>query len=210
MGGFVLLKVLQSERFTRDLDDGFWFGDIKLKELDEQGEYGALRFDSVFQIGEPDAGKTGKLSRIHFDVGFGNKISSKLKPLESPSLLPSERPVSWKVYPSECIFSEKLQALVARGSTNSRAKDVYDLVLLYSLCADKQELKKAIRATFNARATDIPSSLQDYADSLAIKQIAISWNGVQLETENLNFKTAWAKLLKMLRELDAAGVMTCA
>lgn len=226
-GGFVLMKVLKSERFTRDLDalgvgidkdevrrlvpkalerdigDGFWFGDIKLKELDEQGEYGALRFDSAFQIGEPEAGKTKKLSRIHFDVGFGDKIPSKLKPLESPSLLPSEKSVSWKVYPPEYIFSEKLQTLVARGSSNSRAKDIYDLVLLYPLCADKQELKKAIRATFTTRSTDIPVSLYDYAKSLTIQQIEISWNGIQLETENLDFKTAWADLLKMLRELDA-------
>lgn len=227
-GGFVLLKVLQSERFTRDLDalgvgidknevrrlvpkalerdlnDGFWFGDIKLKELDEQGEYGALRFDSAFQIGEPESGKTGKLSRIHFDVGFGDKIPAKLKPLESPSLLPSEKSVSWRVYPPEYIFSEKLQTLVARGSTNSRAKDVYDLVLLYPLCHEKEELEKAIRTTFKARSTDIPRSLNDYANSLEIRQIEISWNGVQLETENLDFKTAWADLLGMLRELDTA------
>ena len=225
-GGFVLMKVLQSERFTRDLDalgigidkdevrrlvpkalereidDGFWFGDIKLKELDAQGEYGALRFDSAFQIGEPEAGKTGKLSRIHFDVGFGDKIPSKLKPLESDSLLKSEKPISWRVYPSEYIFSEKLQTLVARGSANSRAKDVYDLVLLYPRCTDKQELKKAISATFTARATDMPSSLHDYAKSLTVQQIEISWNGVQLETEKLDFKTAWAELLKVLRELD--------
>ncbi len=75
-GGFVLMKVLESERFTRDLDalgvgidkdevtrlvpkamekdldDGLWFGDFQVESLDEQGEYGALRFDAAFQIGE--------------------------------------------------------------------------------------------------------------------------------------------------------------
>lgn len=226
-GGFVLLKVLQSERFTRDLDalgvgidkdevrlvvpkalerdigDGFWFGDIKLKELEEQGEYGALRFDCAFQIGEPEAGKTKKLSRLHFDVGFGDKIPSRLKPLESPSLLSSEKAVSWRVYPPEYIFSEKLQTLVARGSSNSRAKDIYDLVLIYPRCEDNQALKKAIGDTFKTRSTDIPESLHEYAKSLSIQQIEISWNGVHLETEGLDFKTAWANLLKMLRELDS-------
>ena len=65
-GGFVLLKTLGSNRFTRDLDalgldieksqieklvpqalaldldDGFWFGDMRVESLDEQGEYGTL------------------------------------------------------------------------------------------------------------------------------------------------------------------------
>lgn len=106
-GGFVLVKVFESERFTRDLDalgvgidksevirlvpkvlakdlgDGHWFGDIRVESLDAQGEYGALRFNAAFQIGQPTKRSIGKLSRIHFDVGFGDKIPSKLKPLFS-------------------------------------------------------------------------------------------------------------------------------
>lgn len=225
-GGFVLMKVLKSARFTRDLDalgigidkdevrdlvphvlgrnidDGLWFGDIKIKELDEQGEYGALRFDSAFQIGTPEGGKTGKLSRIHFDVGFGDKIPSKLRPLQSDSLLTNEKAISWCVYPPEYIFSEKLQTLVVRGSANSRAKDIYDLVLLYPQCTDKSALQKAIEETFAARETKLPSSLHGYAKSLSIQQIEISWNSIQLETEKLDFKTVWGKLLVVLRELD--------
>jgi predicted nucleotidyltransferase component of viral defense system len=226
-GGFVLMKVLESERFTRDLDalgvgidksdvvklvpktlekdlgDGLWFGDIKVESLDAQGEYGALRFDAAFQIGQPDQKSIRKLSRIHFDVGFGDKIPTKLKPLDSPSLLPSEKPVSWKVYPPEYIFSEKLQTLVARGSANSRGKDVYDLVLLFGRCADHAELKEAINATFSTRETAIPSSFHEMAKALNLRQIEHSWRSVRLETTDLDFQTVWADLLKMLRDLDA-------
>lgn len=84
-GGFVLLKSLGSDRFTRDLDalgvgidkediiklvpralnadihDGFWFGDVQIKPLDDQGEYGGLRFDCAFQIGDPQMDKIAKL-----------------------------------------------------------------------------------------------------------------------------------------------------
>ncbi len=227
-GGFVLMRVLESERFTRDLDalgvgiekddvirrvpkalekdigDGFWFGDIKIDSLDDQGEYGALRFDAAFQIGMPSVDKRGKLSRVHFDVGFGDKIPSKLKALESPSLLPSEKPISWKIYPPEYIFSEKLQTLVVRGSANSRAKDVYDLVLLFGLCADHKELKKAVTATFATRETELPQSFHDFAKGLSLRQIEISWKSVQLEAADLDFKTAWSALLKTLKALDKA------
>ncbi|MCM2280800.1 MAG: nucleotidyl transferase AbiEii/AbiGii toxin family protein [Bdellovibrionaceae bacterium] len=229
-GGFVLMKVLESERFTRDLDalgvgidkndmielvprtlekdlgDGLWFGDIQVESLDAQGEYGAVRFDAAFQIGRPAEKSIGKLSRIHFDVGFGDKIPAKLKPLESPSLLPSEKPVSWKVYPPEYIFSEKLQTLVARGNANSRAKDVYDLVLLFGRCANHAELKKAVEATFATRETPIPLSFHEMAKGLSVRQIEHSWKSVQLETTDLDFQTAWGDLLEMLRDFDAVMV----
>lgn len=225
-GGFVLMKVLESERFTRDLDalgigiekdevrrlvpkaiekdigDGFWFGDIKVEDLDDQGEYGALRFDTAFQIGVPEKKKIGKFSRVHFDVGFGDKIPSKLNPVESPSLLKSEKPISWRVYPPEYIFSEKLQTLVARGSANSRAKDIYDLPLLFKRCPDAKELERAIHMTFTARETTIPKSLHEFAKGLSLRQLEISWKSVQLETADLDFKSAWNALLKILREID--------
>ena len=225
-GGFVMMKVLESERFTRDLDalgvgidkndvirlvpkvlekdlgDGLWFGDVKVELLDAQGEYGALRFDAAFQIGKPLEKSIAKLSRIHFDVGFGDKIPAKLKPLESPSLLSGEKPVSWKVYPPEYIFSEKLQTLVARGSANSRAKDVYDLVLLFERCTERAELKKAIDATFSTRETHIPTSFHEMANDLSVRQIEHSWKSVQLETTDVDFQSVWADLLKVLRNLD--------
>lgn len=226
-GGFVLMKVLESERFTRDLDalgvdidkndvvkvvpkalekdlgDGLWFGDIQVETLDTQGEYGALRFDAAFQVGQPEQKSIRKLSRIHFDVGFGDRIPTKIKPLESPSLLPSERSVSWRVYPPEYIFSEKLQTLVARGSANSRAKDVYDLVLLFERCTNRAELIEAINITFSTRETKIPSSFHDMAKGLNLRQIEHSWRSVQLEATDLDFQTVWADLLKILRDLDA-------
>lgn len=226
-GGFVLMKTLGSDRFTRDLDalgvgidkedvarlvplaldadigDGFWFGDIKVKPLDDQGEYGALRFDSAYQLGEPDPKKTSKLSRIHFDVGFGDEIPPKLKTIMSKSLLPGEKPISWKVYPPEFIFSEKLQTLVNRASANSRAKDVYDLVLLFEKCNDHTALNKAVRSTFSARKTEIPESFFEFANSLNLRQIEVSWKSVQIEDSSVDFSTAWKKLTTMLQKFDS-------
>ena len=109
-GGFVLIKYFGSSRFTRDLGalginiskddvkelvpqalvvdlkDGFWFGNVKCKELVDQGDYGGYRFDMAFQIGEtPVPGIIERLSRIHFDVGFGDSVekikTEKLEPL---------------------------------------------------------------------------------------------------------------------------------
>ena len=175
-GGFVLFKTLGSSRFTRDLDalgldkgqiellvpeglaldldDGFWFGDVKMGSLDEQGESGALRFDCAYQIGDPPAKKESikKLSRVHFDVGFGDAIPADLKRTPMPTLLRLDSATSWRVYPPEFIFSEKLQTLVSRESGNSRAKDVHDLELLFEKCDLKKLLAAVDERTVNLLA----------------------------------------------------------
>lgn len=225
-GGFVLMKALGSDRFTRDLDalgvgiekgeveklvpmaldadiqDGLWFGDVHTKPLDEQGEYGALRFDCAFQIGDPQMDKLSKLSRLHFDVGFGDTLPTDLANTSTESLLKGESPISWKIYPPEFIFSEKLQTLVERGSSNSRGKDVYDLALLFDKCKDKKSLNEAVKATFKNRKTDIPESFHEFAKGLNLIQIEASWRGVRI-AQDLDFKTVWKRTLSMLKKFDA-------
>jgi len=184
-GGFVLLKSYESSRFTRDadaialglskeklitlvraalnidLDDGLWFGDIQVQELTEQGEYGAYRFDCAFQVGKPDPKKMHKLSRIHIDIGLSDRLSSKPESQVMPSLLEHEEPVTWKIYPIEDIVAEKLQTLFDRGSANSRAKDVYDLIYLFSRGNNCGPLIAAIKRTFENRGTDLPRSFAE-------------------------------------------------
>jgi predicted nucleotidyltransferase component of viral defense system len=226
-GGFVMLKTLESDRFTRDLDalgfdldkdkieslipmalsmdlnDGFWFGDIKMIPLEEQGEYGALRFDSAYQIGEPDKQKIAKLSRIHFDIGFGDIVPKKIKKIQSASILKNENTISWKVYPPEFIFSEKLQTLVVRSSSNSRAKDIYDMVLLANICTNKSSLKDAIISTFKNRRTELPTSFYEFAINLNLRQIEISWNTVQFANVKQDFKVIWNILMEILNDIDS-------
>jgi predicted nucleotidyltransferase component of viral defense system len=225
-GGFVMMKTLESDRFTRDLDalgfgldkdkiaslissalsmdlnDGLWFGDIKMIPLEEQGEYGAFRFDLAYQIGEPEKQKITKLSRIHFDVGFGDIVPKKIKKIQSISILKNENPISWKVYPAEFIFSEKLQTLVVRASASSSAKDVYDMVLLSNICTNKASLKSAIVSTFKNRKTDLPVSFYKFAISLNIRQIEMSWNTVQFANEKQDFKIIWNSLTDILKDID--------
>lgn len=227
-GGFVMLKVLASERFTRDLDalcrginkadaekliasalhseldDGFWFGDIKVENLEAQGEYGALRFDSAFQIGDPPKEKIKftKLSRVHFDIGFGDKVMGDLTPVRLKSLFPNGEALSWKVYPIEFIFSEKLETLVKRESANSRSKDVYDMTIIFRACKNKEKLVKAIQSTFKTRGTAMPASFSEFAEALNVRQLKSSWGSVQLSTA-LSFENCWAIFVEQLQGLDA-------
>jgi hypothetical protein len=226
-GGFVLLKTVDTSRFTRDvdalavgisrppivnmmndalhfdLDDGLWFGDVRAEDLKDQGPYGGYRFDCAFQLGDPpkEKSKIKKLSRLHIDVGFGDAVNFVPNKVPMPSVLDNAPPVSWSVYPLEFIFAEKLEALFSRGSSSSRAKDVYDLPLIFLKC-DKKKLLMAIRSTFEIRNTPIPSSFNIEASSFDLSVLQAAWGSVDVQGGKATFNASWAALKACLNEID--------
>lgn len=225
-GGLVLLKHFESNRFTRDadalavaipkekvaeivipameydLDDGLWFGDIQVKSLEEQGKYGALRFDAAFQVGEPEKHKIHKLSRIHVDIGFSDKVTGIPPEQKMPSLFTMNEPVSWKVYPIEQIISEKMETLFSRGSENSRARDIFDLIHLFPRVSDKKALLPSIEKTFKIRGTPLPSRFTAEAQNFDLSFLKAAWPGVKILREKPAFDAVWEALIKHLKELD--------
>jgi len=226
-GGFVLLKTTNTTRFTKDvdalavsirrenvpalvqsalakdLDDGLWYGNAEVKDLDEQGLYGAYRFIVPFQIGGPPSNhKIKKLSRIHIDIGFSDKLPLRPKKENMVSILPDTKPVSWAVYPPEYILAEKLETFVARASANSRAKDIFDLNLLFDLCQDLTEIMRAIHKTFQNRETQVPASFHKFANEINHIILKPAWMAVQLMEDNISFEESWTKFLKNLKKLD--------
>lgn len=225
-GGLVLLKSFESLRFTRDadalaiglsketlrslvfkalsadLEDGLWFGNTKLVELDEQGQYGAYRFDSAFQIGPVDQAKIHKLPRIHIDIGFSDILLVPPTKQLMPSLLGEDTPISWLIYPVEYIVAEKLETLFERGSANSRAKDVYDLVFLLPRCRDDNKLKNAIQQTFRNRGLPLPASLKATADQFDKTVLKNAWPGVKILEAKTEFESVWQPLLSYFEKLD--------
>lgn len=94
---------------------------------------------------------------IQVDIGFGDAITPGIEKVELPPLLHSEGP-HLNAYPRETVISEKFQAIVALGTANSRMKDFYDLLALARLFPfDGRTVAAAVRATFDRRATPIPS-----------------------------------------------------
>lgn len=229
-GGFVLLKTINSDRFTRDVDalaiglsrqqvpnlvvdalsqdlqDGLWFGDVKTSHLENQGPYGGYTFNAAFTIGKVASAKDPKIkkfSRIRIDVGFGDALDSVPDKQFMPSILASEEPVTWSVYPFEFIFAEKMEALFSRGSNNSRSKDIYDMQLIYGKIKDKKLLRKAIQKTFENRKTPIPESFLATAQDFELAVLKKAWGSVELSTGDEPFDDIWRKFLSVLRTLES-------
>lgn len=228
-GGFVLLKTINTSRFTRDIDalaldvsrerivdlvqqalvvdlhDGFWFGDLQIEDLKSQGPYGGYRFNCAYQIGDPpqEESKIKKLSRLHLDVGFGDALEEQPPKRTMTSLLEANPPVSWSVYPLEYIFAEKLEALFSRGSGSSRAKDIYDMPLIFPKC-DPVTLLGAIESTFRIRKTPLPISFQKSAKAMNTDYLETAWRAVDLPDTSPPFGDSWDELTECLGVLDQA------
>ena len=227
-GGFVLLKTIESARFTRDLDalafdidqkkameliknalehnihDELWFVDTRVEPVPNQGEYGGLRANCGFHIGKepPEKATFEKLSRLHIDIGIGDEVPAHAKRsiARMPTVLGSA-PLSWRVYPLEFIFAEKLQTLLARGSANSRAKDVYDLVEIFPRCKSSADIARAVRVVCQKRNTRLPENLVEVVGRIDRGVLTAAWGSVDVAGKAPAFKDCWDQLMALLTKL---------
>ena len=95
------------------------------------------------------------------DVGFGDAVEPGIEEIDLPALLDFPRP-RLRAYARETVIAEKFQAMVALGLANTRMKDFYDIwALSRAYEFDPERLRRAIRATFDRRATPIPRVAPD-------------------------------------------------
>jgi len=154
-----------------DLGDFFGFV-IGRPTMDlDNAPYGGARFPVEARMD----GRT--FVEFHLDVGVGDVITGPPEEIEGEDWLgfatiPRPR---FRMISREQQFDEKVHAstLHRGGRTNSRVKDLVDMVLLIELGGmTKEVLAKAIRATFERRGThDLPAPLpvppEDWAKPFA-------------------------------------------
>jgi len=148
------------ERLLRDVctteveDDGLLFdgNSIVVEQIKEEDEYQGIRLRLVASL------QNARIS-LQIDVGFGDAITPGTEDVVYPTLLEFPPP-KIKAYPRETVVAEKFQAMVKLGIANSRMKDYYDLwILAKQFDFDGTQVTKAIKATFERRRTELPSSM---------------------------------------------------
>lgn len=185
-GGYALELKLAMARSTKDLDLGLSAGVLSADDLLEvlQGAASAESDDFfVFSIGEPfmeldgapyggsrypvEADLDGRqFARFHLDVGMGDVQREPFEWIEPRDWLGfAGMPAG--VFPSisrEEHFAQKLHAytLPRGGRSNTRVKDLVDLVLLIDTeKLDPERLARDIRDTFQRRKThEVPAELE--------------------------------------------------
>ena len=135
-----------SEILAQPVDDGIEFRLLDLAPIREDDEYENFRA-SVQAV-------YGKMKiPMKIDITTGDKITPKEIQFSYPFLF-DDRRVMVKAYTQETILAEKYETIIRRNVGNTRARDFYDLHLLYRLYrenADWKLLKQAVLATAKKR-----------------------------------------------------------
>ncbi len=223
-GGYVALRVFNSERYTVDLDaiiknfdtgkiiekalkavekdlkDGVWFKYERKTDLLTTGEYGGTRL--VFRCGigvMPE--KYYKSQVLHLDIATGDNVYPSPQLVSMADIL-GEGEISWQVYTVESSVSEKLHTLLTRGSANSRSKDVYDLNTFLPQC-DIGILKEALIMTFKARNDKLPASFLKEVSGIDTLLLERGWKSAIAGLKNsVSIEEAFETIRKYCQLLD--------
>ena len=143
-----------SEILDQPVDDGIEFQLLDLTPIREDDEYENFRASIQATYGKMKI-------PMKIDITTGDEITPKEIQFSYPFLF-DDRRVMVKAYTQETILAEKYETIIRRNVGNTRARDFYDLHLLYRLYrenADWNLLKQAVLAT--AKKRDSLSVLQD-------------------------------------------------
>ena len=135
-----------------DADDGVTFRPDKVHavEIRKEANYAGVR---ITLLGLVD----GARCSIQVDIGFGDAVTPGPEEARYPVMLPEVEAPKLRVYPRYTVVAEKLEALASLGIANSRMKDFFDLWILSRYTEfDGDTLRRAIRATFDRRKTELP------------------------------------------------------
>ena len=172
------MEALIKDILAVKLDDDIQFKYIGLTPIRKNDDY------SNYTI-TLEAKYEGILVPLKIDVTTGDVITPS-KIAYDYYLSFEDKTVLIYSYPLETIFAEKLETILSRNVTNTRARDFYDLYLLYNTKWDKVNLnvlKEALIATAINRET--VDEVYDYIDVMndisTSKTVISSWDRYQHE-----------------------------
>ena len=134
---------------------------------------------------------------LHLDFGVGDPITPAPLSASTQTTVGGEL-ISWRVYTVETICSEKLHALVTRGSENSRSKDVFDLAFLLPK-ANSQFIKDAITRAFDYRVDPVPKSIANTLREVDTTLLRRGWKSALAGMKNIpDFDETFASVVDSL------------
>lgn len=163
--GFTLnrenLATIFNEICSANTFEGISFRVEKIEEIREEDDYPGFRVSMIATIqtmGVP----------FKVDLTTGDAITSKEELTKYTSILDDKEIELWS-YPIETVLAEKLQTVLYRTTLSTRARDYYDIHMLYLLKKDEinwKALNESLQATMIKRET--VDLLDDYSSVLML------------------------------------------
>ena len=173
----VIIRIVK-DILALDIGDGIEFVFDRVEEIREASEYNNYRvlFNAVF----------GKINNpMKIDITTGDEITPSIIEYSYKTILGNDS-IDIKAYNLQTILAEKYETIIRRNIGNTRARDFYDLYVLYNLNKenlDYIQLSEAVKNTAKNRnsfddileARDI---IEDISNEDSLKTI---WKNYQEE-----------------------------
>ena len=173
----VIIRIVK-DILALDIGDGIEFVFDRVEEIREASEYNNYRvlFNAVF----------GKINNpMKIDITTGDEITPSIIEYSYKTILGNDS-IDVKAYNLQTILAEKYETIIRRNIGNTRARDFYDLYVLYNLNKenlDYIQLSEAVKNTAKNRnsfddileARDI---IEDISNEDSLKTI---WKNYQEE-----------------------------
>ena len=185
------IKKIMEDIASIDVADNFIFSQVEVSQLPfEHKQCPSYRVSIQGQLGQIK-------NKVSIDIGAGDVVDFKLLEIKLMSAKEPlfEESIKLKSYTPEYIFSEKLEAILQLGETNSRMKDFYDCYrLIEENILDKNLLKVAIRKTMENRNTKLKMIPKPS------EQLKIRWESFlrRNKISNLKLSAVISKINKMI------------
>lgn len=230
-GGFLIRSLIGVEkRTTMDIDTtvkGFSLNEENLTAIFNEISSSnaikgmAFRVEKVEEIREDDDYPGFRVSMIasiqtmgipfKVDLTTGDAITPKEILTMHTSIFDDKEIELWS-YPIETVLAEKIQTVLYRATLNTRARDYYDIHMLYLLKKDEinwKILNDSLRATMNKRETS--SLLDEYSSTLTLietdenlQEIWMRYRDKNSYVGNLSFEETMQSVKEVLEEIIAS------
>lgn len=191
------IEVILNEIVSIDLNDGIILKFINAKSIHDVSEYDDFRISIEAQF------YTIKVN-MKIDITTGDVIIPKEVDF-SYKLMFEERHISIKAYNLNTIFAEKIESIISRNIANTRARDYYDVYVLYNTRKNEIDflsLSNAIKEKTIERNTEIylehkDKFLNDIEDSNDLKRIWSAYSEKYAYAQGIQF----GEIITILREI---------
>lgn len=154
-----------------DINDGMEFEFNRLEPIREEDDYNNFRVYFVVRYGKI-------ANKMKIDITTGDKITLGAVEYSYKTILDNDN-IDVMAYNYETIMAEKYETIIRRNIGTSRARDFYDLYMLYNLhkeSIDSEVLKLAVYMTAKKRQSFQTMSewkeiIEEMKEDMALKEL---------------------------------------
>jgi predicted nucleotidyltransferase component of viral defense system len=199
------IRAVFEEVCAIEIDDNIRFTLSRVTDIREGDDYSGLRVKLT-------ANYDSLAVPLTVDVTTGDKITPA-EIIYTFKLLFDERTISMPAYNLETILAEKLETVLSRNITNTRARDFYDIHVLYTLRSSECDfavLKQALTKTSEKRGSlSIMPRFQNIMDNLrGNENMQMLWNKYRQDfgyAKEISFADTLNTVLKIMEQLEQFG-----